>query len=490
MTTATFKAWLSSNDRVPVTLIDVTPNTSAGVAHPIFLSDYAYTGGLPGATPIIYDSRVSGGLDFSGEISLDGQPSVSYGDIEVDNSDGALDSWLDLVWHKCPIKVLVGDARWPLSSFSQVFQGVSGGVESRSLTTINISVMDALQRANVGMTSTRVGGTLENRDETLPVAFGEVFNLTPQLVVPSDLVYAVNFRAVKRIIQVRDNGVPVEFSDVGGGRFKLLASPAGEITASVSGDLSEGVYTHRAGEIALRLLTEFSPPSSRFLLSELDTQSFDAIDQAKPYPIGVYVKERSNLLALCQEVLSSVRASLVCRGDGVLKVTTLEPNPAMIASTITKDDIVQDSLAVDQVHDVVSSVPLDYCKNWTVQSSGLASSLPTELVDSLKREWWTVKATSASAASLYGTAQDPQHQQTFLVRQEDASAEAWHRLETWSRVRKTFKVDLLGSGLLIDLGDTVILQHPRYGLAVGVAGVVVKISRSWVGGKTTVWILV
>lgn len=880
MTDEQFDNWLGSNEKTLVTLVEVSPvHPGTGQAVPTYLSSRPYSGSSLSGAVTQYLPVVVGGMEFTGDIPLDGSASISYGDIEVENGSGEFDHWLSLVWGMTPIKVLIGDLSWQLQHFRAVFTGVVGSLESRSSSSLNLTIFDNLQKANTPISEAKIGGTMSNKDELLPVTLGECFNVEPVLVNPAQLEYAVNPRGVLAILSVRDNGVPVVAYDTGYGRFKLSANPAGQITASVVGDVGgagvqgplpivaatshqhsatsfssivtqtfsysewfdpfltppthlnfsiqnatlsapapsgqwwvnelvdlpmdrgftvtatvaavrasepynmgivylsvgrtsagittttagnfltvnippsmlptipgtfgvpylyvtthfeDGTYSDvsrlvlitalslegevtvkptgsgsfnggtidfswgdvtetrvptkrewmrkyletlktqalglpdkftdftysldeanvtivatvpsyvyspesnlwaaypyqlnlrgngtaqapfvsgtvevvatystdigavvtvsgkisagvvvqlevggstwevvvssgrtsrqqvltdllnaapahlqsmgsvqsgnltfqvehvdtvvvpagsspqglavpadvvgqvspaaarvyrqrleafpdKAGSLTKLLLSDYGSTYSKFQPSDFDGQSFTQLDTDKPYTVGVYMKDRKNLLATCQEILSSVSAHLVCHSTGKLRVVRLfDDGPPVVA--FDPSDIVSGTLEISEIPPVQTTVNLDYNRNWTVQSSGLATSLTPEAVALLSKEWLTATASAPqTVAALHKRTEEPKHQQTALAKRVDAESEAQHRLAFWSVQRKVIQAEFLHKALMVELGDRVLVQHTRFGLAEGAVGTVIHVSRSWIKGTVTLGILI
>lgn len=493
MTDEQFDNWLGSNEKTLVTLVEVSPvHPGTGQAVPTYLSSRPYSGSSLSGAVTQYLPVVVGGMEFTGDIPLDGSASISYGDIEVENGSGEFDHWLSLVWGMTPVTVLIGDLSWQLQHFRVVFTGVVGSLESRSSSTLNLTIFDNLQKANTPISEAKIGGTLSNKDELLPVTLGECFNVEPVLVNPAQLEYAVNPRGVQAILSVRDNGVPVAVYETGYGRFKLSASPAGQITASVVGDVGgaggQGPFT--PGSLTKLLLSDYGSTYSKFQPSDFDDQSFTQLDTDKPYTVGIYMRDRKNLLATCQEILSSVSAHLVCHSTGKLRVVRLfDDAPPAVA--FGQSDIVSGTLEIPEIPPVQTTVNLDYNRNWTVQSSGLATSLAPEAAELLGKEWLTATASAPqTVVALHKRTEEPKHQQTALAKRVDAESEAQHRLAFWSVQRKVIQAEFLHRALMVELGDRVLVQHSRFGLAEGAVGTVTHVSRSWVKGTVTLGILI
>jgi len=231
-----FTAWLSDPTAIRCVLVEAVANVS-GVDTTRYLSTKNYADTVGGR---IYDPVVNAeSVQLIERMSLDASPSMSFGDIEIYNVDGALDTWLLDIWVNKSVTVLVGDVRWLRADFTTIFSGTIDDIDSRSRDTLNIKVRDKLQKLNTPITETTLGGTSINKNELIPLCFGECFNVSPLLSNPATLEYKVHGAAIESIIEVRDNGVPVSHTDtIASGKFTLSSQPFGQVTASVQGSVS------------------------------------------------------------------------------------------------------------------------------------------------------------------------------------------------------------------------------------------------------------
>jgi len=223
---------------IPCILVEVIASI-AGVETTLYLSTKGYVSGAAD-TPAntVYMPAISGGVQVTEEISLDGSAAMSYGDIELYNVSGERDDWLDYVWSNRTVKVFKGNLEDARSMFTLLFDGVVDDIGSSSRDRINLKIRDKLQRLNCPVSDVKLGGTTSNADTVLPVVFGEVCNITPLLTNPGTLEYQVHNGAIESIIEVRDNGVPLTpvtgfTANLSEGKITLLAAPAGVITCSV-----------------------------------------------------------------------------------------------------------------------------------------------------------------------------------------------------------------------------------------------------------------
>jgi len=280
MTTLTqLQDWLKSTDQIRVVLVEI--EGVIGGDAPYYLSNRPYTTrGTDLPANKSYQAVVSGGVTFNSGMDIaGGGASIGFGDIEIDNTDGSRDAWLQYVWANKPISIYIGDARWSKSDFVRIFSGLVLDIDTKSRTSINLILVDKLQKLNVAISEAVVGGTGENKDQLIPLVFGECFNITPILLTDPEsaistgnpAVYQVhtgpdaviNTKAIERIIEVRDNGAgpfpsstyTVTSTMLNQGKFSIPRNPIGTLTVSVQGGKNEsGVYSSKIGAVIKNIL--------------------------------------------------------------------------------------------------------------------------------------------------------------------------------------------------------------------------------------------
>ena len=480
MTDAQFAAWLASGGR---RLVLVEVDTSA----PHYLCNVAYTT-LPTDTPAnrAYLPCVASGFAFTESLSIAGGASVSVGTIDLHNEDGALDSWLTEVWVNRAVRVYIGDATWPRADFRLVFSGLAASLDSRSASRLSIVLRDKQQRLNTPASDTVLGGATPNKDRLIPNTFGECHNVEPLLVNPALHEYQWHNGSAERLIEVRDNGVPVSTTSVlATGKFKLLATPAGTVTASVQGAKP---YTNTVAGIVQMLAVDYGTPSERLTSGDLDTVQLAAFDAACPQPVGYWMPDRSNVLQVCQELAGSVGAQVVMSKEGKLRIVRIALPGTGTAVDIRPEDYEARSLQIKERTEVIAGVKLGYCRAWTVQNN-LETGIPPEHKDLYAQEWLTVTARDPAVASAYRLHAEPEQVETLLLTETDAQAEADRRLDLWKVQRTVYQVKGFASCLLLELGQAVTLYGDRFGLESGKAGTVIALQLDWMAGRATVEVL-
>lgn len=490
MTDAQFVEWLKNSAAIRCVLVEVGVKTG-GVETTRFLSNKGYVTS-PTDTPANkqYIPCITGSVQFTETLSLEGTATMSFGDLEIENISGDKDSWLDDVWSNRTITVYIGDVSWARGEFRQIFQGIVANIDTKNRGRINLKVSDKLQRLNTPVSEVKLGGSTENADKLIPLCFGECHNIAPLLVDAAVNEYQVHNGPIERIIEVRDNGVPVAFTPfLATGKFRLAAQPAGQITASVQGD-KPSAYANTIAATVKRIAMDFGLASKRFTAGELDTAAFDAFAAANTQPIGLYLNERANVVEVLNRLAASVGGRVLINRQGHLSILTLTVPRSDSGTTVTAADMADKSLAVSKLPPVEAGVAVGYCKNWTVQTGSVAAGVPIDHTAMYEQEWLTVTRTDTATAADYQMFTDPVMQETLLITAADATAEANRRLAMFNVQRKVYRYTGMPWLMLEALGATQTLQNSRFNLAAGVKGQVVSLTTVWLDPHITVEILI
>jgi hypothetical protein len=525
-TVAELVTWLQSQDSIRMVLVEVEGVTGSGSAT-LYLSSKPYTTLVSEApSGVSYDPCIIGGLSFSESISLDLAASIGYGDIEITNYDGSRDSWLNWVWANRTVKIFLGDPRWPRTDFYPIFTGVISDITASSTTSLNLVLLNKLDRLNnpisektlgslfpkIGETGGIAGneikpvGAVQNRDSILPLCFGECFNVTPLLIssalgtgTTSELTYMIHDGPIEAIIEVRDNGVPLDLGtgytvNLTQGTFTLLRAPAGVITVSVQG-AKFGVgptYSNNPGAIIEHIVTTYGPASQRLSSTDLNAINFTAI-KGNERPVGIYISDRENIIDICNRLANGLGASVVCSAAGLLQVIVLDipgfAAEAGVPTHINEYNTVLNSISIADKPAVQGTVKLGYCYNWTVQSSGLAGAIPQWSQDLFAKDWLYITKKDTSITADYKLDSQPVAVESLIVEESIASDEAARRLALWKEPRFIYTVTAFPEMLMVEPGMSVTLTNSRFGLS-NKSGTVVSIDRNWITGMITIGVLV
>jgi len=235
-------AWVTSYSGTSL-VVDVISTTGSGT-----YTSWTIALLVPQNQP--YTTAITGGVTFTEAIDFNGQPSIGYGDIELDNTNGTRDTWLQYVWVNRPIAVWIGDPSWARSDFYPIFRGFVRDIDTKSRNSLNLILVNELQAINEAVSSAVLTGSGTSADKLIPLCFGECFNITPAVKNSATLQYQVHNGPIEGILEVRDNGAPVPFTqDVSTGTFTLQYSPFGTITATVQGAKPNATYVNKIGSV-------------------------------------------------------------------------------------------------------------------------------------------------------------------------------------------------------------------------------------------------
>jgi hypothetical protein len=437
----------------------------------------------------MYTAGIAGGVTFSESLDFSGQPNIGYGDIELDNTNGVRDTWLTYIWVNKPIVVWIGDPGWARSDFYPIFRGMVRDIDSKSRNSLNLILVNELQVINEAISTATMTGSGTSADKLVPLCFGECFNITPAVKNSATLQYQVHNGPIETVLEVRDNGAPVPFTQtVADGTFQLQYSPFGTITATVQGAKPNATYVNKIGSVIKTVLRNYG---KQLLTSDVDEAGMDAVDTATNYEVGVYLDARENVLDLCQRIAISGGYYLVPDITGKLKLVRMIADIVSAATyTVKPSDMEFQSLSISQKLDVLGTVKLGYSKNWTPQTSGLASVLKPEALAVLEKPYYYEIATDATVVSRYQQVAEPVAQETLLISQADATTEATRLLTIKKQPRFVYTATYYAKMLFCELGDTVQITHPRFGLSAGKTGMAVSVNRDWLNGKVSIGVFI
>lgn len=514
--------WLSDPQAIRGIFIEATVyNVLTTSEELVYLSSTAY---ISEDASLVFNPVINGAITLNESLSVDGGINFSFGDIPILNVNGEFDTWLDntkYVWANRPIQVYLGDPRWQVTDLTQfktdflkIFDGLIGDIDSSSLELVNLKIRDKMERLNSPISEEKMGsygtwaGGDPNEDTYKPIVFGEVHNLSPLLIDPASLEYMINNGTTERLIEVRDNGVPLytdptltsgcSVVDLANGKFELAHPLVGDITVSVQGvkrsiDLTDGSelasYNNNIANLIALITMKFGKQGvTNLTASDIDLPNFSSFASANTQAVGIAVLDRENVLDVCQQLASSIGAQIVFDSTGKLKIIRLGEgfSPTVY---ITEDDILFGTFSISRKLDVTAGTKIAYCKNWTVQSN-LQTGIPEEHKKMFATEWYTATAVDSSTKTLYKLHGEPEQIETLLLDNADASAEASRR-NNYTKVQKTiYKFTGKPTLLNVKLGQSVNLTYNRFGLQSGKVGQIYSRSPDWIAGTVTLEVII
>lgn len=207
--------------------------------------------------------------------------------------------------------------------------------------------------------------------------------------------------------------------------------------------------------------------------------------------VGVYISDRANVLDVCQQLANSVGAYLVTDLAGKFKLVQIATDYAGTPDyTVTREDMEYGSLQIAEKLDVVGSVNLAYCKNWTVQETGLAGGIPVSNTALFGKEWYYALARDNTVLANYQQNAETPQKDTLLITTSAANTEATRQLNIKKTPRFIYTATYYAHMLLVELGEYIRITYPRFGLDAGKTGMVVSVDRDWLNGRINIGVLI
>jgi hypothetical protein len=503
-----YQTWLETNTKPRVLLAQISCLYN-GTLTTKYVATHAVT-----VDSTEYLALIRGGLDISESISTEYSATINYGDLDLVNNTGDLDSWLssNYIWVNKPIKVYVGSlpdvgVTSAIGDFELVFEGVVNDIDSKGRNSINFKLRDKLENLNLSISEALLGnyknGTVEanpvtpnqNVNTLKPLCFGEVLNISPVLADGSNLHYMVHNTEVESIIEVRDNGKPVLFTPVTtteGAVFKLNASPVGTITCSVQGskrtvNTTTGAvsaeYLNTASNIILTILREYG---KTIAAADIELNSFTALGSQA---IGLYITDRANVLQTVQGIAKSCGLIVSVTRTGKVKLLDLAI-PASSTVSIYEEDTLYNTFAISRKIDVVAAVKLGYAKTWTTQTN-IQTGIPEAHKDIYAKEYDEALSFNGTVQLNYNITKEPELEGTYLIDKTEAEAVSAKKLALLSTPRKVIKMTCTTKYLSVQVGDKVsLVNFSRFNLQANALGLVVSTKPDWVRGTIEIEVLV
>ena len=285
------------------------------------------------------------------------------------------------------------------------------------------------------------------------------------------------------------------------GKFTLKSPPEGTVTMSLQGlknsvDLSGtgtagllSTYTNNIANIITLIVTQYGQVSNRLTSSDLDLVNLRAFVAANTAAVGIVLKDRVNVLEVCQKLARSANAQLFFNRLGLLQLLQLGTPTSDAVMSITDGDILHHSLHISNKTKIVAATKVGYALNYTPQTA-LAGSIPSDANYMFNDEWYSKTVTDTAVESTYKLDSTPVQKDTNLIRGSDASVLAT-TLNNYFKVPHTVYAFTGTAKLLyLKLGQQVTLTHNRFGLRDGKTGQVITLSPNWADGTINVEVII
>lgn len=478
MTDSQYQRWLLAGNQQRCALVEVEAY-SGGAVVTRYLSNLGYTSGpadAPANTAYVELLLAVPSISSALNDALRGYSTVGFGDIELSNAGGELDSWLLDVWEGRPVRIYLGAPDWPRADFRTVFVGTVADVVASANDKLTLKVKDRQHLLDVPVLTTLIGGTGSTKDQRRPVCYGECKRVSPVLLDAAARTYAVHDGAIQSVDQVYADGVPVGFTaNLAAGEFTLAVDLQGQLTADVKGSKTGGVYVNTIGDIARRIVLE------RTTLALVDAAALAQLNADAPGAAGLYIDGDSITVLGALDRLLSGGYYCIDR-SGALVMALLKAPSGTPVVTLTDDDLAYGQTQLLRQIQPLASVRLGYERHYT-QLYAPATSLTTAQRQREADEYLVAAASNTLAGYLKPRQGDLEP--SCWVNSADASTEATRRAALWSVPRRVFRLPGFLAAQQVRLGDVVGLELGRYGLS-GVLARVVGLRESITGGRVEI----
>ena len=457
---AEFTAWLSSNDRQPVVLLEIDGFRYGGTGAPVtgeitdYISDRGYIDPFDSSSPNNYKAQVVSSVTVSDLIG-----GVLLKPLTIHRPEGYWGPNRTAHQHR-ECKVYYGDKRWARSDFrAQITAVMKDSIEEKPLTHRLTFINPADELFDQVLDP-----------EYYPFLFGECRNIKPKKESATEYVFY-------HPSDYDFNGISADVSGLTvGGVTQTEGSDYTLASANENTDVEKTTITFSTAptlEVALRgerrTLPNVLDEINRFLDRPITYNSATFSHLASSDYVAFALSSSANAKSWINHLFESFGANARYNIDGEIEFFVLD-EPATSVLTIRENDI-RGRLRHVSNDPVVNYLQLRWWKNWGVQS---ASDLDAAYDASLDpTEEWRVYSTATPASELKGSTIID----TLLAFQTIAHAEGARRYGLKNTWRNRWKVSTSIRTIELAVGETITIETDDYDFAAGEDFVVIGIDK-------------
>ncbi|TAL43998.1 MAG: hypothetical protein EPN89_14770 [Methylovulum sp.] len=433
-----------------------------------------------------YDPRIVDITPFTKSMFGSGRTSGSTasggGSLVLSNADNGLDAYhtWGFAGRKC--ELYVGEQEQDFANYALVLTATieqplyAFGGDSAATVTFKlrdkVRVLDVPIQENLYLGTNATTGVYEGTEDDLldkpkPLCFGECLNITP---VPCNTTlhhYQIHDGPIEAITTVYDAGEVVTYytEDLANGYFTLTQPPAGAITCNVKG-AKPSVYLSTVADIVQHIVETYGGIAT----GDIDTASITDLNTANSATVGIYITEDTTIIAVIDELLSSISGFWGFDGLSRFFVGRLAVPTGTSLATFTNTDLIDIKYIEsgdEQGNIPIYKVQLGYKKIFTVQNDGdLAGIITPQRRLRLKKQYLTATRTDVTVKVVHLLA-GVIKRDTLLI--TGAGTEANRLLTLYKTVRDflAIVVEFNEANAALTLGSIITLQVNRIGLSAG-----------------------
>lgn len=452
----------------------------------------------PSETPsnTVYEPRVINPGNFQRQTlrpgSFEGQSTVGYGVVIINNADGALDTLKDYGFDGQTLVIRYGpdEGSYP-ADYPIIFKGTTESAFF-SFTRVTLRIRDRKAEIYDKQIQTEsylgnnvapdgVEGTAADiKGEYKPLLYGRVYNITPPMVNTSKLIYQIADNQILSIDAIYDKGNEITFGAAQPSLAALLSSapspgfyneyigPEGAFfrlgtrsTGLITADATQGalVANRYPGAIIRSIFMERAG-----LTPGVDFSGDGDMNTSCPYECGVWVDTGSHTIGeVIEEVLRGISGFCVPDALGVFTLGVNEaPSGVPVKEFGTWNALQDSSVSVDGVPHW--KVEVSYGLNYTVQNEDeLAGAVSDERRIWLNRDYRKAVAENSAIKNKHSLSK-PYEIESRILAAGDASTEASRQLSIVSNTILVVQLRMsVSEALGVDIGDTISVKLNRFG---------------------------
>lgn len=438
----------------------------------------------------VFLPRLKDSIEYSIEVGChlwgNSDSKISFGVIDIENTDGALDSWMNEEWRDRTITIRRGLSNENFSAHEIIAIVVIDKISAPDLYTLRFTLRSKEALLEIPLQKSMYPAltfapSLEATPK--PICIGQCFNIPGLLVDSATLDYDVHDDEFLAIDDVKDQGVSLNPSEewdisidssIHGFRFNEGNNPAGKITADVRGAHVGGNLINRLPEV-INYLVERS--DGVVPTSDIDTYSVNTIDALAPYNICYYGRDATTISSVLSQVMDSYCGWWYFDRFGMLKVGRLEQPSASTVLEVNDINIIGDiSIRFDDANGLSNSIAA--VKNWSpntdsdIAGSLLVDATGLQTAERLKRPYQVISTSVPTIHPSYSFAIGAEPIKTLIADESSAQSEidriAGDFLFSNEKYFYTVQVAIEGSlAYELEPGDSVLLKTDRFGLSAG-----------------------
>lgn len=465
--------WLSKQGAYRCVLVELD-YVDAGIVKTACFSSAAFvSAGTDNPAHTAYDPFVIGEIYFERALTevFTGASSVRLADIEIVLLPQT--QWL-IAAHVSgqPIRVYLGDKKWPKADFQQIIAGVCDEIWPEKYS-MRIQFRDLAKKlAQPLLTERFTTGAAEG--ELKPLCLGRCYNLKPVLIDAANHVYQFNSVPSHAVTAVRFNGDTVNPSqytlDLAASTITFTTYPIGEITLDADGAVISGAWLQTASQFISYLASRFGVTAD--------------ISGLPAYLLGLYITDDTTLDTLLDEICASVSGYWLFDRTGQFKVRHFNGIPDTKTAAITDDQNLFGTRLPSRRIPARHLITLGYARNWQPLTAIAASVHENTPADAkrLAASEKTVPVSNPAIAAAYADA-EVITASSLIVNKADAETEAANRLTLGSVPRWIYETQQLATPFAWQLGDGAKLEQPGVN---GTDAVLTRLSENPLTGICTV----